>query len=45
VRVVCVAAHPAWLTLDAWWTQERALEAVTEELEKLVLYLFWGYLF
>jgi uncharacterized SAM-binding protein YcdF (DUF218 family) len=45
VRLVFVAAYPAWLPLDAWWTQERAFGAVAEEYGKLVFYLFRGYLF
>ena len=44
ISLTFVAAYPAWFDANVWWTQERSLIAVFEEYEKLVYYLFKGYL-
>jgi uncharacterized SAM-binding protein YcdF (DUF218 family) len=44
VRLTFVSAYPSWLLPDSWWTEERPLIAVVEEYEKLLLYLFKGYI-
>jgi uncharacterized SAM-binding protein YcdF (DUF218 family) len=45
IRLIMVAAYPDWFPMDRWWQEERSLLAVAEECEKLLLYLFRGYLF
>lgn len=44
VRIVLVGAEPEWFSVNAWWTQERSLQAVLEEYLKLVLYLTKGWI-
>lgn len=45
IRLTFVAAPDSWFRLERWWTRERELIAVTQEYEKLLLYLLKGWLF
>ena len=42
IRLVILAAEPDWFDLDAWWTNDRSIESLIEEYEKLILYLLRG---
>lgn len=45
IALTFVSAPDSWFRLDRWWTRERELIAVTQEYEKLLLYLLNGWLF
>lgn len=44
IKLTFVAAYPTWFHQDTWWEEERATLSVIEEYEKLLSYLFRGYL-
>lgn len=45
VQFTMVAAHSSWYQPEHWWNDERSLLAIVGEYQKLVYYLFKGYVF
>jgi len=45
VQFTMVAAHSSWYQPELWWNDERSLLAIVGEYQKLIYYLYKGYIF